>query len=126
MHRVLNTNYNPYKWNIIDTPFCNYCNNVDTIEHHLYLCGYSKQFWEKLEKWMLNSLNLHRNPSFTICEVLFGIKIKEETQLVNKVINITITAAKWYINHSRTEKCDLNFQHFLSILREKLITIKNL
>ena len=53
VHRILNSNYNLYKWKIIDNPFCIYCANIDTIEHHLYLCGFSKQFWEKLEKWML-------------------------------------------------------------------------
>ena len=119
LHRILNTNYNLYKWKIIEKPFCNYCNNVDTIEHHLYLCGYSKQFWEKLENWIKNAFGLRRNLCFTICEVIFGIKLDDETRSLNKILIITITIAKWYINHCRTQIKELNFPHFLSILREK-------
>ena len=69
---------------------------------------------------MLNSLDLHSNPNFTICEVLFGTKPKGETQSVNKLINIIITIAKWYLNHCRTNKQELNFTYFLSIVKEKL------
>ena len=76
-------------------------------------------FGKKLEIWMLNSLDLHSNPNFTICEVLFGNKPKAETQM-NKLINIIITIAKWYLNQCRTNKKELNFTSFLSIVREKL------
>ena len=48
INRVLNCNYNLYKWKIKEQPFCNFCSHVDTIEHHLYLCAHSKLFWEDL------------------------------------------------------------------------------
>ena len=48
MHRLTNCNYNLFKWNTKGEPFCDYCYiYIDTIEHHFYLCGYCKLFWEK-------------------------------------------------------------------------------
>ena len=46
LHRTVNCGYNLFKWNVVDSAVCNYCNScVDTIEHHFYYCVVSRDFW---------------------------------------------------------------------------------
>ena len=72
LNRSLNCNYNLFKWKILDHSTCNYCPlSIDTIEHHLYYCTKSKEFWEETENWLESILQIKF--SFTICEVIFGM-----------------------------------------------------
>ena len=36
VNRILNCGTNLYKWKLKDSPICCYCNNIGTIEHHLF------------------------------------------------------------------------------------------
>ena len=50
LNRILNNNYNLYKWKLKDSPICIYCDEIDTIEHHLFYCVRSSLFWTGLQK----------------------------------------------------------------------------
>ena len=56
VHRLLNCNYNLYKWNIKNSPNCASCNCVDTIQHHLFQCDISRIFWKKLRNGFIINL----------------------------------------------------------------------
>ena len=72
INRTLNCYYNLFKWNISDQSTCDYCPlMIDTIEHHLYYCDESKNFWHNIENYLESKLKIKF--SFTICEVIFGM-----------------------------------------------------
>lgn len=65
---------------------CNYCQAINTIEHHLFYCKGSKAIWNHLEIWLDNQDQIKLN--LTVCEVLFGLPfaINEYIELINFVI----------------------------------------
>ena len=125
MHRLTNCNYNLFKWNIKDTPYCDYCNiHIDTLEHHFYLCAYCKSFWEKVGDYLTRSLNLDKEPKLTICEVIFGIECAHNPRAVNRVINMITLIGKWYINNNRANGKLLSIHEFISLVKSKMYIYK--
>ena len=49
INHILNTNEKLEKWAIKQSNNCNFCQSIDTFEHHLYQCQASKIIWGKLE-----------------------------------------------------------------------------
>ena len=116
INRILNTNEKLEKWSIKLSNKCNYCQAIDTIEHHLYQCKDSKTIWEQLELWLYNQIEIKLN--LKECEILFGIPnaINADIELINFVIIIT----KWYINAQRTEEKAMFFIELLSKIKNKV------
>ena len=118
INRTLNCNYNLFKWKILDHSTCNYCPlNIDTIEHHLYYCNKSKEFWEEIENWL--EATLQTKFSFTICEVIFGM-LYIDTNIFHS-INYVILLGKWYINSSKIHEKRICLLDFLNLVKEKLM-----
>ena len=127
LHRLTNCKYNLFKWKLQDDPYCNYCNiHIDTIEHHFYLCGFSKRFWEQLGKHLRKTLNLEDRLDFTICEVIFGIGQRQNPKPTRVILNMVILLAKWYINNCRRNEKELSLLEFISILSNKMLIYKNI
>ena len=116
LNRILNCNDNLYKWKIKPDNICLYCDKIDTIEHHLYECNESKYFWNRLENWTRN--NLEVSFPFTICEIIFGIHISKDCDI--DIMNYLILIGKWYINSMRNNETELFFITFLNEVRKKL------
>jgi hypothetical protein len=38
LHQILNCNYHLFVWKVQFSPTCSFCKEVNTIEHHLFLC----------------------------------------------------------------------------------------
>ena len=106
-------------WRIKNSNTCNYCKGIDTIEHHLFDCPESKQFWNKVAGWLTDNIDIHFN--FTICEIIFGIPSNENPDI--DVINFLIIMGKWYINKAKSEKEPLYFLNFLTLIKNKIETI---
>jgi hypothetical protein len=70
-HRLLACNYNLKTWKIKQTNTCNYCDKIDTIEHHLIECETTETFWRQVFNWWANSLKVWLQVD--TYEVLFGI-----------------------------------------------------
>ena len=97
---------------------CNFCQSVDTLEHHLYQCKNSKIIWDKLEKWLLKNIQLKLN--LKECEILFGIPHTPTPYL--DLINFVILMTKWYINKQRSDNKDLYFIELLETIKCKIKT----
>ena len=91
--RILNCNYNLHKWGIKDSPVCEYCNELDTITHHLFECQVVKTFWNEVELWIYDRLGVLFN--LTVCEIIFGIRELDE---LIRLVNYIILYGKLYIN----------------------------
>ena len=126
LNRITNCKYNLYKWNIKDQPFCDFCNHIDTIEHHFYLCGFTKLFWERLSDHLFMVLNLEKELHLTICEVIFGIEYTKNPSAINRIINMFTVIGKWYINNCRTYEKQISFDKFLHIARNKFSLYKKI
>ena len=99
---------------------CDYCENIDTIEHHLFSCKESEQLWKKTKDWMTNNLEITYH--LTVCEVLFGIPVYNSNSSDIEIINFIILMTKWYINKAKSESRKLLFLEVLKIWREKIET----
>ena len=127
LHRLTNCNYNLFKWKLKDSPYCNYCSiHIDTIEHHFYLCGFCKQFWEQLGKYLTRTLSLENSLDLTICEVIFGIGLKRNQEPTHIILNIVTLFGKWYINSCRRNEKKLSFLEFINMLKHKMHIYKNI
>ena len=121
LNRLINFNFNLYKWKIKSEPYCDSCViAIDTIEHHLFLCPLSKKFWEEMEVWLNKQNNMPDRIQFTICEVIFGIGINQLKTSFYKFLNIFILFGKHYLNFCRTDKKNTNFVEFLSIAKSRI------
>ena len=116
INRILNTNEKLYKWSIKQFSTCNFCESIDTIEHHLYQCVESKRIWNKLEGWIYQHLEIKLN--LRECEVLFGLPNTKNDHI--EPINFLIILTKWYINSQRSLDKQLYFIELLNIIREKI------
>jgi len=116
LNRILNCNDKLYTWKLIDSNLCKYCKQVDTIEHHLFECPASQKIWEQLENWIY--MNLECTFPLTICEVIFGIAIKNNIDI--DIIHFMVLINKWYINKAKTDEQPLYFWSLLNIVRDKI------
>ena len=80
-------NYDLHKWGMKDSPVCEYCNELDTIAHHLFECHVIKSFWNEVELWIYDRLGVLFN--------LFGIRELDE---LIRLVNYIILYGKLYIN----------------------------
>jgi len=107
-----------FNWKIKDTGLCNYCPQIDTLEHHLYDCSVSKIFWKDLSNWLFINLDVRFN--FAKCEILLGFLGSDE-QILNG-INLLILLGKWFIHKEKSEsKPIISFNIFLNIVKRKLL-----
>ena len=118
LNRTLHCCYNLYKWKIFSSPSCIYCTQTDTIEHHLYHCNVTSNFWKKVSTW-LYKVNLIKL-SLTVCDIIFGLCGAFPTDgCMEFVFNYIILFGKWYINKSRSNNQQNNlFQLFFSSKRK--------
>ena len=116
LNRFTNNNDKLYTLKIKQTNKCEYCNEIDTLEHHFFWCGYSGQFWRKIQKWSKD--NLDTSMDFTVCEILFGICINNNDSF--NIINFLILLGKHFINRSRNNGEPLYFINLLSLLKDKI------
>jgi len=116
LNRILNCKEKLYIWGKSDNNKCNYCNEIDTIEHHLYTCSESKKIWQSVQSWCSTNLEIKYN--LTVCEVLFGIPINNSVDM--DIINFLILIAKHYINKTKVNNDHLYFIELIECIRNKV------
>ena len=119
INRILNTNEKLFTWNLKNSNKCTFCNNIDTIEHHLYYCRASGHMWDCLQKWI--NTNLRINFKLTVCEVLFGLPYIANDN--TEILNLLIIMTKWYINRSKCRDKPPNFIELLTLIKNKIYLI---
>ena len=122
LHRIVNCRDNLFKWNIANSPNCNFCTDVDTIEHHFYDCKISQNFWKELKFKLKSTYN--REFKFTICEILLGLNMQDSS--LSHCINSVIIWGKWYINKNKSCNKAVLFKEFVSVIKSKLNILQKL
>ena len=117
LNRIVNCKERLFKWKISENNICNYCENIDTLEHHLINCKASKRIWDSLDQWIRNNLLLIYR--LTECEILLGIPNTNSTDL--QIMNFLILFTKCFINRKKTLKSQI---YFIDLLKELKIKVE--
>ena len=120
LNRIVNCRERLFKWKITENNICNYCENIDTLEHHFFNCKASKRIWDGLGQWIQNNLLIIY--PLTECEILLGIPNVNSTDL--KIMNFFILFTKSYINRKKPQKDQIYLIELLNELKIKMDIIK--
>ena len=112
LNRIINSNDRLYTWQIQQSNTCQYGNDIDTLEHHLFLCKHTKIFWSRIQNWSKN--NLDTSIGFNVCEILFGIGIENNDSF--NIMNFLILLGKCFINRSQNNGEPIYFIKFLILM----------
>jgi hypothetical protein len=109
-HRIIACNYQLKIWKVKDTDKCDFCEEIDTIEHFFVTCKRSKTFWEALLKWweIFSKTTIPLN----IFETIFGIP-NEEKNIVVSNLNYFLIHGNYYIYRCKKKCTDINLYDFL-------------
>jgi hypothetical protein len=93
INRILATQEKQFKWKLNETPYCEYCKEIETLEHLFFTCSLSNKFWLAIKSWLKCILQV--TFSFHIVDILFGIPFGSETELL--YVNFIILYGKMYL-----------------------------
>ena len=114
INHILKTKKKVEKWSIKPSNKCNFCQSVDTIEHHLYQWENSKIIWDKLGNWFLINIQLKLN--LKECKILHPHSPAAHLVLINFYILMT----KCYIYKQRSDNKELYFIELLRTIKYKI------
>ena len=115
LHRIYNCNYNLFLWKIKEEPKCDYCSDIDTIEHYFFNCASTLLLWKSIENWLTSTFKLKWK--FSILEVLLGIHLRHTEYFM---LNYIIIIGKVFIKKYKSNNEQISFLKFLQFLKQKL------
>ena len=125
LQRGLVTNVHMYKWGMIDTQLCSFCNTETESMLHLFVtCTQVQNLWQHLQEFLqerFNIIYITLEPE----NIILNQIVKKKTSVANFICLIT----KQFIYRQRCMKGELHFPILKSIIRsventEKYIAIK--
>ena len=125
LQRGLVTNIQLYKWGVVDSELCSFCNlEQETLMHLFCRCTEVQDLWKKVFSYCREQFNIELQ--FNEEAVIFNNLVKNKLSAVNFVCLVV----KQYIYRQRCLKKNLCFQSLKGIIQylrniEKYIAIKN-
>ncbi len=120
-HRIIACNKWLFDIKIKESKICNYCEEVDDLQHFFLHCNKIEQFWESFINWWnrINTITLeHDFEELDEC-ILFGFPGKGDIVIV---VNYCVLVAKFYIYMDRmNENNKIDFYQFLLQLKTNLV-----
>jgi hypothetical protein len=117
IHRILAVNHNLKKWDKIDDETCDYCSEIDTIEHFLYQCPKTTKLWEAIQTWW--KTNFDFKIDISVLEIIFGLPNENNDKTIN-LYNYIILYAKYYIYVTKKKGKPLFIFDFLLTIKKEL------
>ena len=112
VNRLLVTNRNLKLWNILDSDKCSFCGvQVETLEHLLSDCVYSRSIWFDLAEWLTPDINIY--PLIKTEFIMLGVPLKLN---FGKIINLLFLLTKRYLYVQRCFQNKINFSSLLIFL----------
>jgi hypothetical protein len=81
VNKIINCNYWLHKIKIKDEPTCRFCDEIETLQHFLFGCKTTKQFWKAMLSWY-NGQTQENIEQLTERDITLGY-IKEPNQTLN-------------------------------------------
>lgn len=117
IHRIFPSNSYLARVRIRDSDWCDYCDETDSISHHLFSCAKVRPFWASLSKWFRQAVDLYLDQISTK-EYIFGLPKGARHR---KVINAILLEVKFYIHRQkRYHDGNLDLLHWLAEFKQKL------
>jgi len=113
LNRIFPCNHMLSKWGLVNSETCNFCGNIETIEHYFYYCDQS--FWMNVTEWFSQAFQVMI--PLKVLDVLMGIPhMKTQDELLS-IMNFVILHGKWYIYVSKKEQKKPTFVTFRRYIR---------
>ena len=107
LNRILYTNDMLFKFKKIESPLCYFCeNDIETIEHFLFLCPRVQVFWSEVCSTFGEKLNWSR--SLHIKDIFFG---NQDLKIHNNLTNYIILESKYFLYRCKLNKTPLSILH---------------
>ena len=81
IHRILAVNHNLKKWKKAENDTCDFCNEVDTIEHFICQCPETMKPWASIQTWW--KINFQFTIDISILEIIFGLPNETNEKTIN-------------------------------------------
>lgn len=95
IHRILVTNKDLYRYKLIDSAKCTFCDQeLESILHLMTDCSIVKQLWHDLSEWIKGKLQI--DIEFKDSDIILGLMEKR-----NDVLNLIIIVTKQFIYSNR-------------------------
>ncbi len=113
LHRILFFNDKLFKWNLVSTTLCDFCNEaLDSVEHRFFYCRVIQEFWENIEIWLKEKFNIECAIN-NMCLIITNIC--RLAPLVEKVV----LNAKYYIYKCFLKKETPSILYFKAIIQNE-------
>ena len=124
LHDVFPNNKILKKLGLTDNDKCDFCKeHVDSVEHYLWECSISKQFWHELQIWLQN---IFQNTfTLTFENVLLGHTYENQNNF-NLIINYITLNAKYFVHCCKWTKKIPSLPSFKYVLKQKELIERNI
>jgi hypothetical protein len=109
-------NYNLKIWKVKNSDMCYYCQDIDTIEHHLVECRDTNEFWKMIFNWL--ATNIKTWFQVETYEIIFSIPNERNETVVNQLSYILL--GKYYVYKKKKKQEILHVYKFLLECRNQL------
>ena len=117
LHQTLANNETLFKWNLVESDLCTFCNEeIETLYHTYLECEVSKTFWNGIETYIYRRLNI-RIP-ITNKQIIFGCSDRSLSSF-----NTIYLLAKKYLYECRCRNTFPTIQNYTQKL-EKYIEME--
>ena len=117
LHRFFPCNYTLSKWFSNQTNICNFCSEIDNLEHYFFNCKHVEIFWSSFYKWWQNTTQVQLQ--LNCLDVIFGIHNPNSYNII-ACYNYCILLAKDYIYRQKKEMNNCCFYQYQITLKNRL------
>ena len=95
------------KIGVADSHLCTFCNiEAESLMHLFYNCYTIRKFWDDVSAWLYNSVRFNLNHNLKL--IMFGTN-------TDRVLNLIILLAKFYIYNARSRNSRVTFIAFKNV-----------
>ena len=117
IHRFYPCGYTLNLWNL-ESDKCNYCEKIDTLQHHCVDCEQVGMFWRSVKAWTLRNFLL--TIQYGTLDIVLGIPNDNKNLEIN-TLNFIIFFGKNYIKTCKTVKKAVDFYEFQISLKKRMV-----
>ena len=117
IHRFFPCNATLHNWYADHNENCEYCDELDTLEHYFYNCEIAQNFWNLFHQWWCEVTNVNMNPA--LLDIIFGVTNHQGDILID-CLNYCILLGKWFIYNQKKNNKECHIFEYLKLLKMRL------